>query len=165
MKLTDLLPIAKEEKREFYWSLVIEPGWVQAGIWSIEEGAAQVVSISPGAAWEVDEDLANASDAALSAAIQNLPEEFGEPQKTVFGLPNSWIVKGQIKEEHLSKIKKICTELSLEPTGFVVISEAIAHLVKSEEGAPASAVILGIGKETLEISVFKLGNLVGTSEV
>lgn len=165
MKLTDLLPIAKEEKREFYWSLVIEPGWVQAGIWSIEEGVAKVVSISPGAGWEVDEDLVNASDAALSAAIQNLPEEFGEPQKTVFGLPNSWILKGQIKEEHLAKIKKICTELSLVPTGFVVISEAIAHLIKSEEGAPASAVILGMGKEILEISVFKLGNLVGTSEV
>lgn len=165
MKLTDLLPLGKEEKRDFYWSLVIEPGWVQAGIWTIEEGIANVVSISPGAAWEVDEDLVNASDAALSAAIQNLPEEFGEPQKSVFGLPNSWISEGQIKEEYLSKIKKICTELSLEPSGFVVLSEAIAHLIKSEEGAPANAVILGIGKETLEISVFKLGTLAGSAEV
>lgn len=165
MKLTDLLPLGKEEKREFYWSLVIEAGWVQAGIWTIENGVASVVSISPGAAWEVDEDLTRAADAALSAAIQNLPEEFGEPQKTVFGLPNSWISEGQIKEEYLAKIKKICTELSLEPSGFVVISEAIAHLVKSEEGAPANAVILGIGKEVLEISVFKLGVLSGSSEV
>jgi len=83
-----------------------------------------------------------------------LPEEFGEPQKTVFGLPNSWISEGQIKEEHLSKIKKICTELSLEPSGFVVISEAIAHLVKSEEGAPVNAVVLGIGKESLDFLKF-----------
>ena len=165
MKLTDLLPISKEEKREFYWSLVIEAGWVQSGIWSIEEGEAKVISISPGAAWEVDEDLVGASDAALSAAIQNLPEEFGEPQKTVFGLPNAWIKEGTIKEEYLEKIKKICADLSLTPAGFVVISEAIANLVKSEEGAPANAVILGIGKETLEISVFKLGSLVGTSQV
>lgn len=165
MKLTDLLPIAKEEKREFYWSLVIEPGWVQTGIWSIADGAAQVVSISPGAAWEVDDDLVNAADTALSAAIQNLPEEFGEPQKTVFGLPNSWVKKGEIREEYLVKIKKICSELSLIPTGFVVVSEAIAHLIKSEEGAPANAVILGVGKENLEISVFQIGNLVGTSEV
>lgn len=165
MKLSDLLPIAKEEKEEFYWSLVIEPGWVQAGIWTIEEGIAKVVAISPGAAWEVDEDLVSASDAALSAAIQFLPEEFGEPQKTVFGLPNAWISKGQIKEEYLGKIKKICIELSLVPTGFVVLSEAVAHLIKSEEGAPVSAVILGVGKEALEVSVFNLGNLAGTAEV
>lgn len=165
MKLTDLLPIAKEEKREFYWSLVIEPGWVQTGIWSIADGTAQVISISPGAAWEVEDDLVSAADTALSAAIQNLPEEFGEPSKTVFGLPNSWVDKGEIKEEYLEKIKKICGELSLTPTGFVVVPEAIAHLIKSEEGAPASAVILGIGKDALEISVFKLGKLVGTSEV
>lgn len=165
MKFTDLLPITKEEKKEFYWSLVIEPGWVQTGIWSITDGAAQVVSISPGAAWEVDDDLVNAADTALSAAIQNLPEEFGEPSKTVFGLPNSWVDKGEIKEEYLGKIKKICSELSLTPTGFVVVSEAIAHFLKSEEGAPANAVILGVGKETLEISVFQLGKLVGTSEV
>lgn len=165
MKLTDLLPIAKEEKREFYWSLVIEPGWVQTGIWSIADGVAQVVSISPGAAWEVEDDLVNAADTALSAAIQNLPEEFGEPTKTVFGLPNSWVDKGEIKEEYLEKIKKICGELSLTPTGFVVVSEAIVHLIKSEEGAPANAIVLGIGKETLELSVFQLGKLIGASEV
>ncbi|OGM10239.1 hypothetical protein A2V61_03625 [Candidatus Woesebacteria bacterium RBG_19FT_COMBO_47_8] len=151
--------------KEHYWALVIEPGWIQAGIWEIAGDKAEVTSVSPPAAWEVEEEIIGAADTALSAAVQNLPEDIGEPSKTVFGVPTSWVSEGQIKAEHLEKIKRICSELSLEPSGFVVLPEAIAHHVKSEEGAPLNAVVIGVGDENIEISVFKLGNLVGNSVV
>lgn len=157
--------VNKEKPPELYWSLVIEAGWVQAGIWYIGETAAEVVSIGPGAAWETEEELTGAADAALSSSVQKLPEDYPEPTKTVFGVSSSWVKNGEIEEEYLMKIKKICTELSLTPVGFVVLPEAIAHLYKSEEGSPLSAVIIGLGKEFLEVSVFKLGNLVGTTSV
>lgn len=155
----------KENPPDLFWTLVIEPGWVQAGAWYIKDGVAEVASIGPGAAWGDEEELLGATDAALSSCVQKLPEEFPEPSKTVFGVSSAWVAEGEIKSEHLAQIKKICTELSLTPTGFVVLPEAIAHLYKSEEGAPINAVILGLGKEFLEISVFKLGNLVGTTQV
>lgn len=155
----------RESPPELYWSLVLEPGWVQAGIWYIGEGEAKVVSVSPPAPWEMDGELTGAVDAALSSAVQKLPEDSHEPEKTVFGVSSSWVKDGEITEEYLAKIKKLCGELSLTPVGFVVLPEAIAHLFKSEEGSPLSAVVLGLGKESLEISVFKLGNLVGTSQV
>jgi hypothetical protein len=164
--ITKFLP-GKDNKdsQEYFWSLVIEPGWVQAGIWRIVDEKAQVVVSGSSSAWEPDSDLVAASDTALSSAIQDFPEDIGEPEKTVFGVISSWVSKGQIKDEYLDKIKKVCSELSLKPVGFVVLSEAIAHFVKSEEGSPLSAVVLGVYKQTLEISVFKLGNLAGTSEV
>ena len=165
MDFKSLLSGAKSPSGEYYWALVIEPGWVQAGIWEIEAEKAKVASISPAAAWETDEEIVGAADTALSAAIQTLPEDIGEPSKTVFGVPSSWVGEGTIKAEYLQKIKGICAELSLEPTGFVVLPEAIAHLVKSEEGAPLNAVVIGMGGENIEISVFKLGNLVGNSVV
>lgn len=155
----------KENPPDLYWTLVIEPGWVQAGAWYIKEGVAEVASIGPGAAWEEEDELLGATDAALSSCVQKLPEEFPEPSNTVFGVSSAWVTEGEIKSEYLSQIKKICTELSLTPTGFVVLPEAVANLYKSEEGAPVNAVILGLGKEFLEISVFKLGNLVGTAQV
>lgn len=155
----------KDNPPELYWTLVIEPGWVQAGAWYIKDGIAEVASIGPGAAWESEEDLLSATDAALSACVQKLPEELPEPSKTVFGVSSAWVEGGEIKSDHLSQIKKICTELALTPTGFVVLPEAIANLYKSEEGTPINAVILGLGKEFLEISIFKLGNLVGTAHV
>lgn len=156
----------KENPPELFWSLVLEEAFVQAGIWYIkEDGVAEVIATSPPTPWEEEEELLGSADAALSSCIQKLPEEFPEPTKTVFGVASSWIEGGEIKEEYLGKIKRICSELSLTPTGFVVLSEAFAHLFKSEEGSPVSAVILGLGKQNLEISVFKLGNLVGNTQV
>ncbi len=164
MNLKDFLA-DRDNPPELYWSLVIEEDWVQAGIWYIGESAAEVVSVSPGAAWESDDELVGATDAALSSAVQMLPENYKEPDKTVFGVCSSWVKEGEIAEEYLAKIKKLCTELSLTPVGFVVLPEAIAHLYKSEEGAPMSSIVLGLGRESLEISVFKMGNLVGTTQV
>ncbi len=164
MNLKDFLT-TREHPPELYWSLVIEEGWIQAGVWYIGENAAEVVSISPGAAWSEEDELTGAVDAALSSAIQKLPENYKEPNKAVFGVSSSWVKGGEITEEHLAKIKKLCTELSLNPVGFVVLPEAIAHLCKSEEGSPLNAIILGLGSGKIEISVFKLGNLIGTTEV
>ena len=164
MNLKDFLT-NKDNPPELYWSIVIEDGWTQAGIWFIGESAAEVISISPGAAWSTEEELTGAVDAALSSAIQKLPENYKEPNKTVFGVSASWVKGGEIAEEYLAKIKKLCTDLSLSPVGFVVLPEAIAHLCKSEEGSPLNAIILGLGQGKIEISVFKLGSLVGTTDV
>jgi hypothetical protein len=154
-----------KEKIEHFWALVIEPRWVQAGIWRIQNQKAQVIYSSPQSAWEVDEELVNACDTALSSAIQDYPEEYEEPQKTVFGVSYDWVTGGEIKPEFLEKIKKICKELSLTPVGFVVLPEAISHLIKSEEGTPLNGVILGVYKESAEISLFEMGKLVGTTQV
>lgn len=154
-----------EEDREYLWALIVEPGWVQAGIWRIEGDSAQVMFAGVPVAWELEEDLVNAVDSALSHAISNFPEDLNEPSKTVFGVVSSWVKEGEIKEEYIKKVKKICTELSLKPVGFVVLAEAIAHLVKTEEGSPLSGVVLGVYKENIEISVFTLGNLFGSTKV
>jgi len=154
-----------EESPEYLWALIIEPGWVQAGIWRIESGSAQVMFSGAPIAWELEGELVNAVDSALSHAISNFPEDLNEPSKTVFGVVSSWVEEGEIKEEYIKKVKNICTELSLKPVGFVVLAEAIAHLFKTEEGSPLSAVVLGVYKENIEVSLFKLGNLTGSTKV
>ena len=121
--LSEFLP-KKDKNIDYYWALIIEPGWVQAGIWIVEDEKAEVVAKSHASAWETDDELINTSDAVLSACVQNLPEDAGEPNKTVFGVPSSWVSEGAIKEEFLGKIKHICTNLSLEPVGFVELPEA-----------------------------------------
>jgi hypothetical protein len=164
MNLKDFLN-NRDKPPELYWSLVIEKGWVQAGIWYIGEANAEVLNISPGAAWGSEDELVGACDAALSSCVAKLPENYEEPNKTVFGVASSWVKNGEIQDEYLAMIKKVCTDLSLTPVGFVVLSEAIAHLYKSEEGSPLNAIIVGLGSENLEISIFKLGNLIGTTSV
>jgi len=165
MDLKSILSKEPKEERKLYWALTIEPGWVQAGIWDISQNKAEVAATSPSTAWETDEELVGACDTALSSAVQHLPEESSEPEDTVFGLNSTWVAEGNIKQEYLEKIRKICQKLSLKPVGFVVLPEAISHLLKSEEGSPLSAIVLGIGKDSLEVSVFKLGSLAGVSQI
>ena len=157
----------KEADKEHYWTLIIEEGWVQSAIWKIDEKdeEAQVVSFSSPVRFESDDDLVETVDTSLSATIQSLPKEFPDPSKTVFGVPSSWVNNGQIVPEHLEKIRHICSKLSLAPTGFVVLSEAIAFLTKTQEGSPLSAVVIGLTATSLELSIFKLGKLIGNTKV
>jgi hypothetical protein len=165
MSIKDILSVNKDEPKEYYWAIVIEPGWVQAGVWKINEDKVQIISSSPSTAWELEEELVSAVDTALSSSVQNFPEEGDEPSKAVFGVVSAWVSKGEISEEYIGKIKEVCSELSLTPVGFVVLPEAISHFIKSEEGSPLNGCVLGISKEELEISVFRLGKLIGTTSV
>ncbi len=166
MDLTSFLPThKKEDSFEYFWSLIIEPGWVQSCIWRISGKSAQIMERSAAYPWELDDELVNAADTALAGAIQGFPEGTEEPSKTVFGVNASWVADGQIKEKYLEKIKRICSDLSLTPIGFVVIPEAISHFLKSKEDGPLTAILIGVYKEILEISVYNLGNLLGTTQV
>ena len=155
----------KENPSEVYWALTLEPGFVQAGIWCVEDGKTKSLTSSLATAWSVEEDLTEAVDTALSSCVQKLPEEVEEPTKTVFGVSSSWVTGGEIKEDNLNLIKKICSELSLTPSGFVVLPEAISHYFKFLEGTPLNAIVLGLREGDIELSVFKTGDLVGTTQV
>jgi hypothetical protein len=165
MDLKNFLSTKEDKSVEYYWALVIEPEWVQAGIWEIVENKARIIAVSPSAAWASEEELTSACDTVLSAAVSSFPEDAKEPSKTVFGVSSTWVSEGQIKTEHLNTLKKICADLSLAPVGFVVLPEVMAHLVKSEEGSPLSGVVLGVGSQNIELSIFRLGNLVGTANI
>jgi hypothetical protein len=165
MDLKSFLPSDKVPLKEEYWSLIIEPEWVQAGIWSVEGGKTKVTAVSHPSAWQEDSELLTSCDAALSSAIQSLPEDSPEPTKTVFGVTASWVIDGEIKHEYLEKIKAICSKLELIPVGFVVLQEAISHYVKSEEGSPLSGIVVFLGANNIEVSIFNNGNQVGNMVV
>src|SRR3989304_7085435 len=164
MDLKGLLP-KKNDDVENFWSVIIEPEWVSAGIWRLKDKNVQVISISPPSAWTTDEDLITACDASCSSIVQSFPEDVEPPSKTVFGVMSSWVEGGEIKLEYLSKIKKVCSELSLTPVGFVVMAEALSNYLKSEEGGGVNAIFVGVSSENLELSIFRLGKLVGVSLV
>ena len=153
----------QSEKQENFWALLIEPEWISSCIWEIKDEKVEVLYTSPPTRWE--EDLTRAVDTSLSACSQNLPEDTIDPTKTVFGVPNSWIENGNIKEEFLLKLKKICDDLSLVPSGFVVLSEAISHFIKQEEETPLTGIVIGISNEMFDLSMFSSGKLSGTTTV
>lgn len=150
--------------QEYYWSLLIEPGWTHASIWRVRNDTLQTISLGKLTGWQ-NQDFVDSVDAALASAIQSFPEDETEPSKTVFGVPAAWVEGSQIKKEHLERIKAVCEKLSLVPAGFVVTSEAVANLLKSQEGSPLSAILVGVGEEAYEITLFRYGKLQGTTQV
>lgn len=154
-----------QENKESFWALLLEQGWISAAIWEVAGEEVKIVSQGSSARWPEEEDLVGSVDTALSSCVTGLPEDYDEPEKTVFGLPSSWIEDGNITPPNLEKLKKVCEDLSLVPSGFVVLSEAIAHFVKANEGSPLSGVTVGISEKSLEIALFKLGKQAGVFEV
>lgn len=148
---------------ESFWALLIEPEWITSSIWKISNSKVEIIATSPATRWE--DDLVGSIDTSLSACSQNLPEDAPDPTKTVFGVPNSWLSEGNIKPEYLDKLKRICTDLSLTPTGFVVLSEAISHFIKYEEESPLSGIVIGVSSEALDLSIFNSGKLIGTTTI
>ena len=114
MDLRSFLSSKEEDSTEYFWSLVIEPEWVQAGIWEIVDNKARVIAVSPPAAWASNEELIGACDTVLSAAVTNFPEDAKEPSKTVFGVSSTWVSEGQIKQEHLDTLKSVIDSFSIQ---------------------------------------------------
>lgn len=104
------------------------------------------------------EELLTVLDKTISRAEETLPPSV-ETESTVFGVKESWVEDKKIKKEYLSKLKRICDELSLKPIGFMVISEAISHLIQKEEGAPLSAVLADITPTHVSLSLFRAGKI------
>lgn len=106
-------------------------------------------------------DLLAALDKTISRAEESLPPKI-QTEKTIFGVKDDWVEGKKIKKEHLDTLKMLSKSLGLKPIGFIVISEAIAHQIQTEEGAPLSAIITEIGKYSLTLTLFRAGKLMET---
>ncbi len=108
-----------------------------------------------------DDSLLDILDKTISKAEETLPPSI-QTEMTVFGVKDSWVEEKKIKKEFLDRLKSVGKALSLKPIGFLVISEAIAHLIQQEEGAPVSAIVAEIGKYSVMLSLFRGGRLLET---
>lgn len=88
-----------------------------------------------------------------------------KPKKVVFGLPKAFVSEDKIKSSHQETLKTFCQHLLLSPLGFVEISQAIAFLLKEEQGYPLTAILLRVGKFSFTFNIFKIGREIGSQTV
>ena len=108
-----------------------------------------------------EKELLEVLDKGISAAESKLPPNI-QTQKTIFGVKDSWTENDQIKKEFLVKLKKASEELGLIPIGFLVISQAISHLLQEEEGAPVSAILTEVNKKSVTVTLLRAGKSIET---
>lgn len=156
----------KKEKKEYFLALLLRDENVTAAIFEEEKGKAHVISkyeerlAKPLEGQTFDEWL-EIFDTVISQA-ENTLQEGVEVQKTIFGVKENWVEGEKIKKEYLLRLKKASDALGLTPIGFLVIYEAIAHLLQQEEGAPVSAILVEIQQQTVGVALIRAGRVMET---
>ena len=150
----------------YYLVLILRDEKARAVIFEELEGRVKIIgqkeehfSVSIDAVSQ--EELLEKLDKAISGAESTLPENI-QTQKTIFGVKESWTDNDQIKKEYLAKLKKVSSELGLVPIGFLVIAQAISHLLQKEEGAPVSAILTEINKKSVTVTLLRAGKSIET---
>ncbi|MDO8657977.1 MAG: baseplate J/gp47 family protein [Candidatus Levybacteria bacterium] len=153
----------KKENPEYFLALLLREEKITAVIF--EEYLGKIQTIGKHDAF-LEKSIEDASidewldvlDKAISEAENSLPENT-ETKKTVFGVKENWVEESRIKKEYLLKLKKVCDLLGLTPIGFLVIDEAIAHLLQKEEGVPLSAILVEIDNKNVSVSLIKASKI------
>lgn len=153
----------KEEKSEYYFALIFTDEKVTAVLLQESLGVLKILNHHEEffrlSIEDIGlEDLISTVDKAISRTEEVLPPDV-QTNKTVFGVKDTWVEEEtkKITKDQLAKLKKICDALDLTPIGFMVVSEAISHLLQKEEGAPLSAILAEIGKKQVTLTLFRGG--------
>lgn len=163
MKLS--LPfLEKKENISYFLVLVLRNQKANAVIFEETLGKAKVISqheeyFENSIEDASDEELLNTVDKTISTAESSLPQNI-ETQKTVFGVKENWVENGRIKKEYLAKLKRISDELGLVPIGFLITTEAIAHFLAKQEGAPISAILIENDKNYISVALVRAGKII-----
>ena len=154
----------KEEAPEQFFALEISDDAIKSAVWTVEEGHTKVVKIGSTKSWDGQdqEKLLSAVDQSITDASNGLEKE---PSGVIFGLPETWIESEDITSNKKLILKKICQELELKPLGFVVTDTAVIKYLKIEEGTPPSAIFLRLSDSELNLSLVKLGKIIGVELV
>lgn len=170
------LPFLKQKKedshkatsREYFLALEISHGVVKSAVWSVINDKTQVLSVGASSDWDdaTPDSLVTASDASLTDCLSKLdPQGKISPDKVIFGLPPDWIEADKISPSRLQFLKIISQKLSLRPVGYVVTPEAVVRFLAHSEGVPPTAICLGFWSNFVEVTLVRLGKIIGIHEV
>ncbi|MDO8498856.1 MAG: hypothetical protein Q7S44_03665 [bacterium] len=140
--LTSKLPFGnKVEDTEYFFALNIGPSEVTALVWGIYGDKLDILGQTT-SAYEGTDELIEKAHQVLDRALGALEIE---PQKILFGVPDSWSLDDNLKEPYLKLLRRMLKEFSLGALAFVTTTNALAFFLQKQEGVPPTAILLGVG--------------------
>lgn len=141
-KISAQLPFSKKTvEPEYFFALAIGLSEVTAAVWEICGKKLDVVGKAT-ISYHGTDDLVEKAYQALDHSLGALEIE---PQKVLFGIPDSWSVDDDLKEPYLKLLRRMLKEYDLEPLAYVSNTNALAFFLQKQEGIPPTAITLGIG--------------------
>lgn len=157
--ITAKIPFLKrQDVPEYFFALNIGLEKIKACVWTIEQGNLKIINTTSSDYHSTDEIL-EITDKLLDSALGILVPE---PEKILFGVPDSFLMDEELKEPSSKMLQEISKSLGLQPMAYVATSHAISHLLDKTEGGPTTAILVDIGKEHLATSVVRAGKIDGT---
>lgn len=161
-KITALLPFReRQENKEYFFALNIGAEKLTAALWAIEGSELKIL--------EVASDDYSSQDDILTVTDKLLDQVLGlkeiEPQKILFGVPHSWLIDDNLKDEYLRLLRVLVKELELIPMAYVATSNSLIHFLEKQEGVPPTAILVDFEKLHLTVTVVRAGKLDGVKVV
>lgn len=153
-----LIPFGKKEEiLEYYFALNISTEKLTAALWTIEANKLQILETAS-ENYSSHDQISQITDKLLDSVL-GIKEL--EPQKILFGVPDSWLSDENLKEDYLKLLRGIVKELELTPMAYVATSHALTHFLEKQEGVPTTAILVGFENNHLQVIVVRAGKLDG----
>lgn len=166
--LSKFLPSRKPTvQAEYYFGLNIKHGLVTGSVWGMDGNKVRLISVVNRkfkAAEDLSENPHQLVEAANIALDEALADFQPEPEKILFGVPDSWLQDEELKPKYGKVLKQLTRELDVVPLAYVSTTHAICHFLQRQEGVPTTAILVEVG-ESVAVSVVKAGKVLGTKEM
>lgn len=148
----------KEENPENFFALNIGPQNLTTALWTIEHNQLKVVN-SSSSEYSSTEDIIPVTDKLLGEVLGEISPE---PEKILFGVPDSWLQDEDLKEPYMKLLKNLVKELEVTPMAYVATSHALSHFIEKQTGTPATAILVGLDEKYSTVTVVRAGKLDGS---
>lgn len=160
-KLAAQLPFNKKaEKTEYFFALNIDPSQVTSTVWAAFGNEVNILGQAT-VSFGDQEDLL---DKSLQAIDKSLGALEIEPEKVLFGVPDSWSSEDNLKEPYLKLLRRILKECDLTPMAFVTTTNALSFMLQKDEGIPPTVILLGFG-DSVQATLIRAGKVTDTRTV
>lgn len=157
-KVTSFLPGKSQEQVEYFFALDIGSERLKICLWIVSGDKLKILNIAS-EKYSSNDEIVEVTDKLLDQALGDL--QF-EPEKLLFGVPESWLVDDNLKEPYLALLRNIVKSLELKPMAYVSSSHAICHFLEKNDGAPPTAILAGIGENNVSVTIVRGGKIDGT---
>lgn len=166
--LSKFLPLKKNtQTAEYFFGLDIREGFVTACVWGIEGNKIRLISVVH-RKFHTEENFPESAHSLIEASNIALDEALAdfqpEPEKILFGVPDSWLADEELKPKYGKVLKQLVKELDVIPLAYVSTTHAICHYLQRQEGVPTTAILVEIS-DSLSVAVVKAGKVLGTKEI
>jgi hypothetical protein len=155
-------PLAKNNSSvsHLFFAIILSEQYASSALWGAVDGQVQILERSEDHAWQEEETCINAVDQSL----QELGKESEHISQTLFALPSEWVDADGIVTSKKQLFQKMTKDLSLEPIGFVVTTEAMAQYL-TQSSPQLHIFILEVGIASMTLALVKGGQITQTVKV